>query len=102
MRRVLVRYKVKPDQAATNADLVRAVYEELARTRPAGFRYATFQLDDGVSFMHLASQESDANPLAESAAFQRFQKNIGGRCEEPPIVAELTEVGSYNFFGEAS
>jgi L-rhamnose mutarotase len=102
MRRVLVRYKVKPDQAATNAELVRAVYEELARTRPAGFRYATFQLDDGVSFMHFASQESDANPLAESAAFQRFQENIRDRCEEPPIVAELTEVGSYNFFGEAS
>ena len=94
MRRVLVRYKVKPDQAAANAELVRAVYEELARTRPAAFRYATFQLDDGVSFMHLASQESDANPLTESAAFQRFQ--------EPPVVAELTEVGSYNFFGEAS
>jgi L-rhamnose mutarotase len=102
MRRVLVRYKVKPDQAATNAELVRAVYEELAHTRPAGFRYATFQLDDGVSFMHFASQESDANPLAESAAFQRFQENIRDRCEEPPTVAELTEVGSYNFLGEAS
>jgi hypothetical protein len=101
MRRVLVRYKVKPDQAATNAELVRAVYEELAGTRPAGFRYATFQLDDGVSFMHLASQESEANPLAETTAFQRFQENIRDRCDEPPVVSELTEVGSYNFFGDA-
>ena len=102
MRRVLVRYKVKPDQAATNAELVRAVYEELARTRPADFRYATFQLDDGVSFMHLSLQASEANPLTKTAAFQRFQENIRDRCEEPPVVVELTEVGSYNFFGEAS
>jgi hypothetical protein len=99
---VLVRYKVKPDQATTNADLVRAVYDELARTRPAGIRYATFQLDDGVSFMHLASQESESNPLLETAAFQRFQENIRDRCEEPPVVVELTEVGSYNFFGDPS
>lgn len=33
MRRAMIRYKVKPDQAATNADLVRAVYDELHSTR---------------------------------------------------------------------
>ena len=42
MRRVMVRYKVKPDRAAENEALVRAVYEELARTQPAGLHYATF------------------------------------------------------------
>ena len=42
MRRVMVRYRVKPDQVAANEELVRAVYEELDRARPDGFRYATF------------------------------------------------------------
>ena len=51
----MVRYKVKPDQAARNEELVRAVYEELEQTRPDGLSYATFKLDDGVSFMHLAA-----------------------------------------------
>lgn len=37
MRQVMVRYKVKPDRAAKNEELVRAVYDELARTEPAGF-----------------------------------------------------------------
>jgi hypothetical protein len=37
MRRVMVRYKVKPDRAAENEQLVRAVYEELRRTEPEDF-----------------------------------------------------------------
>jgi len=47
MTRVLVRYKVKPEHAAENERLVRAVYDELRRTEPGGFHYETFQLDDG-------------------------------------------------------
>jgi hypothetical protein len=68
MRQVMVRYKVKPDRAAENKELVRAVYAELARRRPAGLRYATFGLEDGVSFVHLASLDTDeaGNPLWES------------------------------------
>jgi hypothetical protein len=98
MRRIIVRYKVKADEVATNERFVRAVYDELDRSRPAGFRYATFRLDDGVSFVHVASQESDENPLAALEAFQRFQENIRDRCDEPPTVSELHEVGSFRFF----
>ena len=43
MRRVMVRYQCKPDRMAENEELVRAVYEELARTAPEGLRYATFR-----------------------------------------------------------
>ena len=58
MRQVMVRYRVKPDQVERNAELVRAVYEELAREpQPDGFRYATFRLDDGVSFVHFADRD---------------------------------------------
>ena len=36
MKGVIVRYKVKADQAAENEELVRAVYDELiGRTQPA-------------------------------------------------------------------
>jgi Antibiotic biosynthesis monooxygenase len=59
MRRVMVRYKVKPDRAAENEELVRAVYEDLRRSEPAGLRHATFQLEDGVSFVHFASTEHE-------------------------------------------
>jgi hypothetical protein len=102
MRRVMVRYRVKPDQAAANEELVRAVYEELERTRPAGLRYATLQLEDGVSFVHLASTETDDghNPLSEVGAFKRFQEGIRDRCDEAPVATELREIGSYRLFGD--
>jgi hypothetical protein len=95
MRQVMVRYKVKPDRAEENEQLVRAVYDELAATGPAGLRYATFRLDDGVSFVHIATVEGERNPLAEVEAFTRFQADVRDRCEEPPVVTELHEVGSY-------
>ena len=87
MRRVMVRYKVKPGQVAANEQLVHEVYEELSRTQPDGFHYGTFKLEDGVSFVHIASQEGEQNPLADVPAFQRFQAKSGDRCDEPPVVA---------------
>jgi hypothetical protein len=104
MRRVLVRYKVKPDRAAENEELVRAVYDELRRTEPAGLRYATFVLDDGVSFVHLASIETEdgRSPLSEVEAFRRFQANIGDRCDEAPVASEAREIGAYRLFGDSA
>jgi hypothetical protein len=98
MRQVMVRYRVKPERAAENEQLVRAVYAELARTEPAGLRYATFQLDDGVSFVHLASTEDGHSPLSQVKAFERFQEHIGDRCDEAPVVTELREIGSFHLF----
>jgi hypothetical protein len=97
--RTMVRYRVKPEQAARNEELVRRVYEELRRTAPAGLRYATFVLADGVSFVHVASIETeDGSPLSDVAAFRAFRENIGARCDEPPAAFGLREVGSYGFW----
>jgi hypothetical protein len=100
MKQVMVRYKVKPDRVTENEELVRAVYEELHETEPAGIRYATFQLEDGVSFVHIASTDDGPNPLAEVRAFGEFQREIGDRCEEAPVVGELREIGSFRAFGD--
>ncbi|MGH2558287.1 MAG: hypothetical protein ACRDJH_04415 [Thermomicrobiales bacterium] len=101
MSQVMVRYKVKPEQAARNEELVRSVYEELHQTAPVGLHYATFVLEDGVSFVHLASTETadGRNPLMDFAAFRAFQEQIGDRCDEPPAPVGLREVGSYGFWG---
>jgi hypothetical protein len=97
MRRVIVRYRVKPDRVDENENLVRAVYKELAETEPEGLRYATLRLDDGVSFVHLSESESDTSPLTEVPAFQDFQKEIADRSDEQPVVTEVEVVGSYGF-----
>ena len=94
----MVRYRVKPGAAEQNEQLVRAVYEELHRADPAGFRYVTFRLEDGVSFVHIAESDSaENNPLPPLAAFQEFQKGIADRCDDPPVVTEATEVGAFRF-----
>jgi hypothetical protein len=95
MRQVMVRYKVKPERVADNERLVRAVYDELKALDPDGFHYATFKLEDGVSFMHLAFSEGERAPLPDLEAFRRFQEDIGERCDEPPVVIRLGEVGSF-------
>ena len=99
MKRVLVRYKVKADRAAENEALIKKVFEELKATSPDGIRYASFKLDDGVSFVHIASIEAaEGNPLAATAAFKAFQEQIKDRCEEMPVAVELNEIGSYKVF----
>ena len=102
MRQVMVRYRVKPERVEENEALVRAVYDELRRTEPAGLRYATFKLDDGVSFVHLAATESASGGTALSTltAFQEFQKHIEDRTDERPIVTELDRIGSFRLVGD--
>lgn len=100
MTRVMVRYRVKPDRAAENAELVRAVYAELHSTRPAGLRYGTLRLEDGVSFVHIAETDDGSDPLASTEAFQQFQNGIRGRCEEAPVLSKVELIGSYRLFGE--
>jgi hypothetical protein len=100
MSKVMVRYKVKPERAAENERLVRAVYAELDRTAPAGLRYATFRLEDGVSFVHIAESDTGdgRNPLRDVQAFREFQQGVAERCVEAPVAGELHEVGSFRFW----
>ena len=88
MRRVVVRYRVRPDRVEENERLVRAVYEELAAVQPEGLRYATVKLDDGVTFVHVAVHETE-NPLpglaphaSKSPASRRSVRHLSTRS--PP------------------
>lgn len=101
MEGVIVRYAVKPDRVAVNEGLVRAVYRELHDARPAGLRYATFKLADGVSFVHLATTEPGvASPLPGLAAFREFQQGIRDRCDEPPVVTGFEQIGAFRLLGD--
>lgn len=98
MKRVfMVRYKVKPDQAANNVQLVRAVFEELQSVQPAGIRYSTFLLDDGVTFINLVVTETEdgLSPLGSLKAYRKIQQGKFDRFDEAPIVTELHEIGDY-------
>jgi hypothetical protein len=92
MKTIIVRYKTHPNQADKNAELIRAVFAQLAERAPKGLSYRSYR--DGCSFVHVATVEGD-NPLLALPAFQAFTKDIKSRCVEEPVVTEMSIVGSY-------
>jgi hypothetical protein len=93
----MVRYRVKPDRVAENEERITQVFEQLAREKPEGLRYASFKLEDGVTFVHVALDEelNGGSTLRELPAFKTFSDGMLDRCEEAPVVSQLTVVGSY-------
>ena len=97
----LIRYRTKPESADENQRLVENVYEELKTRDPGGVHYATLRLEDGVTFMHLFSTDSDsaANTLGGITAFAEFLRGLPERCAEQPVSQPVSILGSYRMFG---
>ena len=93
----VVRYRSKPERADENQALIEQVFAELDATAPAGLRYASFRLADGVSFVHVAAVDTadGSNPLTTTAAFAEFVREIDDRCDEGPVASPASLVGSY-------
>jgi hypothetical protein len=97
MKTIMVRYTTSEAHSDTNASLVRAVFEELRARAPKGLRYASYRLPDTVTFVHIATLEvPDETLLTALPSFKAFQKDLKDRCVEPPVVTELSAVGSYS------
>lgn len=104
MRQVLVRYKVKPEEAAHNEQLSRQVFVELQRTAPTGIHYATIVEEVGVSVVHVGITETKGDgrcPLLDVEAFRAFLDGAEQRWEEPARTIVLREVGAYGCWPEA-
>ena len=96
MKHVMVRYTVRPEAAEENVRLIEAVFERLRQSSPDGLSYASYRLDDGVTFVHVASvADSDNNPLRQLSEFQLFTSTIRDRCDMAPVTATLHEIGRY-------
>ena len=102
MKLTMVRYRVKADRVADNEEALTKVFAAVEKAKPAGISYASFKLQDGVSFValvHLAGGASEGgNPLLELPEFKEFQAGIPDRCIEMPVTEVLDAVGAYNFF----
>jgi hypothetical protein len=96
MKTTMVRYKLKADAGQENEKLVREVFAQIAREKPAGVRYQVFKMADGVSWVHLASSEAEVNPITFMNAFKQYVAQIKDRCEEQPVFAQLQVVGLYD------
>ena len=96
MKHIMVRYTVRPEAAEENVRLIEAVFERLRHGSPEGLSYASYRLDDNVTFVHDASvADSDNNPLRQLGEFHAFASTIGDRCDVAPVTTTLHEVGRY-------
>lgn len=93
---VMIRCKVRPDGAEADLELLQEVFEEMRSVQPKGLRYATFQLEDKVTFVSFAEMEGP-EVLQPLEAFQRLRATPRERFDEPPVLTVLHEVGSYGF-----
>jgi hypothetical protein len=99
MKRNLVRYKVKPEQADENARLIKDVFTELHARKPDGVRYMSLRLADGA-FIHFSISDGDASPIQKLEAFQRFQSGIKERTLDAPTFSDVTIVGNYRMLSD--
>ena len=93
-----VRYTVKDGRGDENQRLIEQVFAELARQEPSGLKYEAFRLEDGVTFVHVVSHETenDRARLRALPAFQAFVAGIQERCAVAPVTTRLSELGSYD------
>lgn len=99
MKRIVVRYKAKPDRVEENEQLVKRVFEELRAASPADVRYFAIRLEDGT-FIHIAESAGESNPIPSLAAFRKFQEGIKDRCLVPPQPASAVVVGNYRMLAD--
>jgi hypothetical protein len=93
MKSAVIRYRTKPEAADENQRLIENVFAELAQKQPEGLRYSTFRLDDGITFVHVVTDEGDTLPGL--SAFQEFQRDLGNRLESGPDRENATAIGGY-------
>jgi hypothetical protein len=101
MSHTMVTYTVKPGREEENAALVRAVFEELAQSRPVGLRYAVFYLPDARQFIHIYTDEGSPSGVQGLDSFQAFVAGAQDRHEQPATFAQPELIGDYRTFGEA-
>lgn len=90
---IVVRYRTKPEAADENQRLIENVFAAIAAAQPADLRYTAYRLEDGVTFVHVASGAGRA-ALGELPAFQEFQRDIASRVETGPDASPATVIGS--------
>jgi quinol monooxygenase YgiN len=100
VRHTIVTYTVKPGREEENAELIRAIFEELARTKPSGFRYAVFQYPAERQFVHLYTDEGGATGVQDLPAFKAFVANAVDRHEQPATFMQPELIGDYGTFND--
>jgi hypothetical protein len=96
---LMVRSKVKEDNVADVEAAIEKAFSAIKQAGPAGVRYASGKLADGVTFVALLEVDDGVeNPLPAMPAFIEFQEDLKKWTAEPPTLDQITVVGTYRLF----
>jgi hypothetical protein len=99
MNVLMVRAKIKAENVADAQAATEKVIQALEQARPAGVRYTTSLLSDGVTFVALLELGPDgSHPLAAFPAYTEMVESLKQWYAEPPAVERMTVIGSYQLF----
>ena len=74
---LMVRSRIKPENAADAEAAIKKVFSAIEQAQPAGVRYASSRLADGITFVVLFEHEGGVdNPLVALPAVVEFQENL--------------------------
>jgi hypothetical protein len=102
MRRQIVIYKAKPEQAGENQRLLEQVFAELQAKQPSDLRYLSARMSDGT-FVHIAfsnDASGGATPFAKLDSFQAYLAGVRDRVVATPLQSEATIIGNYRMLRE--
>ncbi|MGX7679119.1 hypothetical protein ACSMXN_09490 [Jatrophihabitans sp. DSM 45814] len=93
---LMIRSTVKPEFATEVERAVRKMFDAIEKAKPAGVRYASYRLPDGVTYVaELEIADGFENPLPTIAEFREFQSGLNDWLADPPAADELEVLGSY-------
>jgi thioredoxin-like negative regulator of GroEL len=99
MNLLMVRARLKEENAADAKAATEKVIQALEQERPADVRYASCVLNDGVTFVALLEMEpGQEHPLRTLPAYVDLIENLKQWYAEPPTVEYMTVIGSYQLF----
>ena len=99
MNLLMVRARLKEENVAEAQAATEKVIQALEQARPAGVRYASSVLTDGVTFVALLEMEpGQEHPLRTFPAYAELIENLKEWYAEPPTVEYMTVIGSYQLF----
>jgi hypothetical protein len=99
MNVLMVRAKIKAENVADAQAATGKVIQALEQSRPAGVRYTTSLLSDGVTFVALLELGPDgSHPLATLPEYAEMVEKLKEWYAEPPAVDRMTVIGSYQLF----
>ncbi|WP_369261026.1 hypothetical protein [Streptomyces sp. R35] len=93
---LMVRSTAKPESVGELEEALKKMFAAIERERPAGVRYASYRLPDGVTYVaQLELADGVENPLPAIAEFREFQAGLKDWLAGPPSAERFEIRGAY-------